>query len=165
MRGENCPCVASRDPTMTHWAPAESERERVTGQWGSSEIRDVIARITNNADTAGRRPGEPSQCCSDSAYPVISYSQGWAWSLVTPGLQLGLFTSVKSVRLKHCSLPPSLPPSLTFNFSKEWREESHPQLFSLVAISVGTQPQPQPPQPPPPWNLSRLLLIARQLLP
>ena len=55
----------------------------------------------------------------------------------------------------------SLPPSLTFNFSKEWREESHPQLFSLVVISVGTQPQP----PPPPWNLSRLLLIARQLLP
>ena len=58
--GEMCPCVAGRDLAMTHWAPAERERERVTGQWGSSEIRDVIARITNNADTGGRRQGDTS---------------------------------------------------------------------------------------------------------
>ena len=49
-----------------------SSWERVTGQWGSSEIRDVIARITNNADTGGRR----EEAAEDQLMLVILFLSG-----------------------------------------------------------------------------------------
>ena len=48
------------EPGRPYDSPGSSW-ERVTGQWGSSEIRDVIARITNNADTGGRRQQQGRQ--------------------------------------------------------------------------------------------------------